>query len=180
MDSFEINKIAGAILFAMLVIVGVHNLGNILIAPKKLTENAYKVEVPEEAAPAAATAGPAEPEKPIAALLAAADVKRGETSFKKCATCHTPEKGGANRVGPNLWDVVGAKKGHIAGFAYSTALTGKGGEWDYEALNQFIANPKGYINGTKMSFAGIKKPEERADLIAYLRSLADSPKPLPQ
>ncbi|MCW5731931.1 MAG: cytochrome c family protein [Alphaproteobacteria bacterium] len=178
MDSFELNKIAGAVLFCMLVIVGLHNLGNILVAPKKLAENAYKVEVPETEGAATATAA-AEPAKPIAELLAAADAKRGEVQFRKCATCHTPDKGGANRVGPNLWDIVGNKMAHIDGFAYSNNLAGKGGTWGYEELSAFIANPRAFIPGTKMAFAGIRKPEERADLLAYLRTLSDSPKPLP-
>lgn len=182
MDSFELNKIAGAVLFCMLVIAGVNNLGDILIAPNKLTENAYKVDVPEEAVAGNAGQGakPEEPVKPIAELLASADAKKGEAAFKKCAACHTAEKGGPNKIGPNLWGIVGAKRAHIDGFAYSSALQGKSGEWDYDSLFQFITNPKGFVPGTKMAFAGIRKVDERADIIAWLRTLSDNPLPLPQ
>jgi cytochrome c len=130
------------------------------------------------AAPAAEeeAAGPA----PIAPLLASADPAAGEKAAKACASCHSFEKGGAAKVGPNLWGVVGNKHGHMEGFAYSSAITGKEGNWDYEALNQFLANPKGYAPGTKMTFAGVKKDQERANIIAWLRNQSDSPPPLPQ
>lgn len=181
MDSFEVNKIAGAVLFCILVILGLNNLGNILIKPKKLAENAYHIDVPDAPEPGkgAKTPAAAEPDKPVALLLASADVKKGEASFKKCATCHTPEKGGANKVGPNLFDIVGSNKARTAGFAYSSGMQGKGGAWTYDEIYAFIKDPKAFVPGTKMSFAGIKKSEERADIIAYLRGLSDAPKPLP-
>jgi len=128
---------------------------------------------------AAAEKAAAAPVEPIAVRLAAADVERGKAAAKKCASCHTFDKGGKNGVGPNLWNVVMAAKGHAEGFAYSQALLGTGGQWTYEALDAFLANPKAYAPGTKMSFAGISRPDERADLIAYLRTLADEPAPLP-
>jgi len=116
----------------------------------------------------------------LAVACGTADAAAGQTVFKKCAACHTVDKGGANRVGPNLWGVVGAGLGQVAGYAYSKALKAKGGTWDYESLNAWLASPKTFMPGTKMTFAGVKKVEERANLIAYLRGLADTPLPLPE
>ncbi|WP_370540479.1 cytochrome c family protein [Azospirillum sp. INR13] len=134
----------------------------------------------EGAAPAAdkgaAPAGPA----PIAPLLAAASPENGQKVAKACAACHSFDKGGANKVGPNLYGIVGGAKGHIQGFSYSDALVKTGGSWSYDELNKFLYDPKGYAPGTKMTFAGLKKDDDRAAVIAYLRSLADSPQPLPQ
>lgn len=182
MSSFELNKIAAAVLVAGITAMVASILGGMLIKPHPLEKNVYVVEgvgAPAAASSGAAPAGDA-PIEPIGPLLAAADVKAGEAAAKKCAACHSFDKGGANKVGPNLWDVVGGKHAHNAAFAYSDAIKGKAGDdWTYEELNKFIANPKAYAPGTKMSFAGIKKAEERAQVIAYLRSLSDAPKPLP-
>jgi cytochrome c len=120
---------------------------------------------------------------PIATLLASADAAKGETVFKKCLSCHTSESGGANKVGPNLFGLVNRPIASHAGFSYSAAIKdfSKGSTvvWDYDHLNHFLEGPKKYIAGTAMGFAGVKKETERADLIAYLRTLADSPVPLP-
>lgn len=176
--NMEMNKVAGAVLLAGIVAMTAGMLAEMLVHPKKLKESAYKVEGVVSQPTAGAPAAPAKVD-PIAPLLAAADVKVGEASAKKCAACHTFNQGGPNRVGPNLWDIVQAKHGHAEGFAYSPAIKDKPGNWNYEELNAFIANPKGYAPGTKMAFAGIPKADERAALIAYLRTLSPSPKPLP-
>jgi cytochrome c len=176
--NMEMNKVAGAVLLAGIVAMTTGMLAEMLVHPKKLKESVYKVEgvVAQAAAPAGGAPAKIDPVTP---LLAAADVKAGETSAKKCAACHTFNQGGPNRVGPNLWDIVQAKHAHAEGFAYSPAIKDKPGAWTYEDLNTFIANPKAYAPGTKMAFAGIPKVEERAALIAYLRTLSPSPKPLP-
>jgi len=117
--------------------------------------------------------------EPVSAILAAADVGAGQKIFKRCAACHTVEAGGANKVGPNLWGRVGGAQGAGDSFGYSDAISGLGGEWTYEALNEFLADPKGYAPGTKMNFAGLRKVKDRANLIAYLREQADNPLPMP-
>ena len=175
------NKIMMAVLTGVLVIMLAGFISKKLVKPTMLAENAYKVELPEGAAPAEAAAAeePAGPE-PVSALLAAADPAKGQASAKACAACHSFDKGGANKVGPNLWGIVGAKHAHADGFAYSSAMAALGDKpWDYEALNAFFANPKAAIPGTKMNYAGMKKLEDRANLIAYLRTLSDSPVALP-
>ena len=138
---------------------------------------AYVEETPQTAAAAA----PAQELPPIGPKLAGANVEAGKAIFQKqCFTCHTVDKGGANKVGPNLWDLVNRPIAEHEGFSYSAALSEKKGQgWNYEHLNSFLISPKTYAPGTKMSFAGISKDAERADVIAYLRSLADEPAPLP-
>ncbi len=181
MDSFEFNKIAGAVLFAALVAFGLGMLSDIIFEGREAEAPGYIIEVAETEVEAAD--GEAAAEEPIAALLASADAAAGEAVAKKCAACHTFEKGGANKVGPVLWNVVNRPVAAVEGFKYSDALTAfaEGGTvWDYEQLDGFLAAPKSYVSGTSMGFAGLKKPADRANLIAYLRSLADEPAPLPQ
>lgn len=179
MSSLELNKIAGAVLVAGLVALVSGILANMLVQPEPVQHAA--VAVPEGEGAAEEPAAPAEEaEQPIALLLASADPADGENVAKRCAACHTFEQGGAAKVGPNLWNIVGAPHAHMEGFAYSDAIKNLEGDWDFEALNAFLTSPKTYAPGTKMSFAGIKKPEERADLLAYLRTLSDSPAPLPE
>jgi cytochrome c len=120
---------------------------------------------------AMAVAGPVRAEDTAAALMATANAENGAKVFKQCATCHTVDKGGANKIGPNLFGIFGAKKGHIAGFAYSKGLTEKGGTWDVESLDAYLLAPSKYIPGSKMAFVGLKKAQDRADVIKYLQSL---------
>jgi len=179
MSSLELNKIAGAVLVAGLVALVSGILANMLVQPEPVQHAAVAVPEGEEAAEE--PAAPAEEaEQPIALLLASADPAKGQSVAKRCGACHTFEQGGGAKVGPNLWDIVGAPHAHMEGFAYSDAIKNLEGDWDFEALNAFLTSPKTYAPGTKMSFAGIKKPEERADLLAYLRTLSDSPVPLPE
>ena len=179
MSSMLFNKIAGAGLLVALVLVAISTIGNALVHPRDSDKGAAVVTAaakPEPAAPAK----PAEPPVAIGTLLAAADTGAGEKVFKKCRSCHTVDKGGKNKIGPNLWEVVNSEAGKRAGFSYSKAMAAKGGTWTYENLAAFLAKPKAYLPGTKMAFAGLKKAKDRASVIAYLRLLSDSPAPLPQ
>lgn len=187
MDSFEFNKIAGAFLLALLTTTVIGYAGNALVHPKGLEKNAYVVDTTAVAA-APATGAPAAAAKldPIAPLLASATADAGKAiAQKQCASCHTFDKGARNAVGPNLWGVVAGPKAHAEGFKYSGAMTAAAGKpddegkWTYENLNGFLANPKGYLNGTLMAFAGLRSAQDRANVIAFLRGQADSPAPLP-
>lgn len=179
--SMEANKIFGAILLALLVGTLSGFIAEVLVHPKPLEKAAYVIAVPDSAATAgaAAPAGPSGPAE-IAPLLAKADAAAGQTASKACVACHSFNKGEAGKVGPNLYGLVGGPKAHVQGFAYSDALAKKGGEWSYDDLNHFLYDPKGFLPGTKMTYAGVKKDQERANIIAYLRSLSDNPAPLPQ
>jgi cytochrome c len=118
-------------------------------------------------------------EQPIEFYLAKADVAKGQQVFNKCAACHNADKGGANQLGPNLWGVVGAPIGEGRGFAWSDVLSKHGGTWDWDSLSKWLTSPKAFAPGTKMTFAGLSKPEDRADVIAFLNQHSDSPKPMP-
>ncbi len=120
------------------------------------------------------------PEELIEKLFAAATPEKGENAAKKCAACHTFAKGEPNRVGPNLYGVVGRERGSVQGFNYSAGMKGKPGKWTVEDLSHFLQNPKGFIPGTSMGFAGVPRGSERADLITFLNSKSDSPVQLPK
>ena len=170
------NTIAGWVLGAGIVALGATIVTGEMFhqeRPEKMGYPIDGVEVPGEG-------GGAEAEVPIANLLATADPAKGEAQFKKCSACHTINKGGANGTGPNLWGVAGAAIGkHAAGFPYSPAIAGHGGNWDWENLNHWIKSPREFAPGTKMTFAGIGKAEDRANLLAWLNTQSDSPMPLP-
>lgn len=183
MDSFEINKIIGAILGSLFIIFSIGIVSDGIFeseAPEKFGFAIEAKEAEDGGTKAAEDTGP----EAVGPLLASADVGKGESIFKKCAACHTDDKGGANKVGPNLWNVVNRPVASHEGFSYSSAMQefSQGGDvvWDYEHLNHFLLSPKKYISGTAMGFAGLKKIEDRADIIAYLRTMSDNPAPLPE
>lgn len=180
MKNLEGNKIVAAFLVACLIAMVSGKIADFLYHPvHEPTTRGYTVDT-SLLASANGSAEQAEEEKPdLAALLAAATVEDGQKMAKKCVSCHSFDKGGAHKVGPALWDIVGITKASKPGFAYSDALKDIGSDWDYESLYAFLKSPKKYAPGTKMSFAGIRKPKDIANMIVYLRSLSDSPVALP-
>ena len=178
MDSFELNKILGAILATCLILLVTSFTAGAIFSPVMPEKPGFEIAV-KEAAHGGGTEAAAAPSEPIEKLLQTASVEKGAAAAKKCAACHTFEKGGPNRVGPNLFGIVERARASEAGFNYSAAMKAKGGKWSYDDLNKFIANPKGFVPGTAMGFAGIPKDSERADVIAYLHTLSDNPVPLP-
>jgi cytochrome c len=179
MDSDEINKYLMAFLSTCLVLLSLNIAAGALFSPPKPAKPGYEIAVTEEPAKGAGPAAPAEQE-PIGKLLASADPARGETAARKCAACHTFGKGEPNKVGPNLWGIVGRQRASAPNFNYSAAMKAKGGTWTIDELNTYLINPKAMIPGTNMTFAGLPRGSERADVIAFLNTRADNPAPLPK
>lgn len=173
------NKIAGGVLATCLFAMGLNIGSGILYTPRKPAVPGYELAepVPQESGPAGDGQAQAEP---LPVLLASASADKGKSDVKKCQTCHSFEKGGGNKIGPELYGVVGRPKGSHEGFAYSGGMKGMGGTWTYEDINAFITNPKAYVKGTIMAFAGVPSPKERAEILAYLQTASDSPVPFPK
>ena len=178
MDSFEFNKIAGAVLATGLSLVALNITAEAIFAPHHPAKPGFEIDVKPQAAAPGADAKAA-PDEPIEKLLASATIDRGQSAAKACSACHNFQKGGPNGIGPNLFGVVGRARASEPDFAYSDAMKAKGGEWAIEDLNKFLISPKEFVPGTKMNFPGFARGSQRADVIAYLNSLADNPKPLP-
>lgn len=180
MNSTEFTKLAGAFLGTVFVLMTIGIVSDAIFSTHEPENPGYVIEASASTGEGESAPDESSGPEPIAPLLASADVGAGESVFKKCAACHTTEKGAGNKVGPNLWDIVGRTPGAVDGFNYSSAMSEFGAEnkWDYEHLNGFLAAPKKYLKGTAMGFAGVKKTEDRADLIAYLRTLSDNPAPI--
>ena len=176
MNSFEINKILGALLGTCLVLVAVHIASGAIFEPQMPAKPGYVIEVKSEE-----PAGGAAAETPIATLLASASADRGANVAKQCEACHNFKEGAGAKIGPDLYNVVGRPIATAPGFNYSAALKSKaGGKWDFDALNKWLTKPSAFAPGTAMTFAGISNEKQRADVIDYLDSLSPNPVPLPK
>lgn len=178
MNSFELNKVLGAILGTCLITLALNIGAGAIFAPEKPAKPGYAIAAKEEGGEKKEEAKA--PEQPIEALLAKASVEKGQSTAKQCQACHTFEKGGPNRVGPNLYGIVDRERASQPGFNYSAAMKGKKGKWTFDELNKFIHDPRGYIPGTNMTFAGLSREQQRADVIEFLRTHADSPVAVPK
>ncbi|MBI1211737.1 MAG: c-type cytochrome [Alphaproteobacteria bacterium] len=177
MDSFEWNKILGGVLGALLFVVGLNILIDELMTPEKPTSGGMTVATTET--PSAGPTAAAEVKPDWGTVLPAADVAAGEKVHQRCLQCHDFSKGGPNKIGPNLYGIVGNKRAHEPSFSYSGAMKSAGGTWGYDELDAFLTSPRADIPGTKMTFAGLSRQQDRINLIAWLRTQSDSPLPIP-
>jgi cytochrome c len=179
MDSFEVNKIIAAILMVALLIIGLGKIADGVFHVKKPKNPGYQVEVESQLTLGTSQATEVIEKIDIAAIMTLGDVASGEKIFKKCAACHSINKGGKNKIGPALYNVVGRAVGGIDDYKYSKTLASYGKDWTFEELNGFLQKPASYLKGTKMSYAGLRKEKDRASIIKYLNQNGDNPKPLP-
>ena len=179
MDSFELNKIIAAVLLVALLLIGLGKLSDIIFYVEKPKTPGYVVEVEQVTSTSTSAVEVAEKKVDINALMAMGDVMAGEKIFKKCVACHSIEKGGKNKIGPALYNVVGRKIGSISDYKYSKSLIAYDKNWNFEELNGFLTKPSKWIKGTKMAYAGLRKEKDRASVIKYLNQNSDSPVPLP-
>ncbi len=175
MNFFELNKAFGALLLALLFIMVTGMVTSFIFSEDQPETPGFVIEVAD--ATGGGAAAPKEEEEVVdfATLLASADVDKGQKVAKKCVACHTFEEGGKNKVGPNLFGVVGRNPASVDGFKYSGAMSDFAGDntWDVDTLSSFLTKPKDLVKGTSMSFAGLKKDKDRANLIGYLQSLSN-------
>ena len=179
MDSFELNKIIAAVLMVALLVIGLGKIADGIFHVKKPKNPGYQVEVENKLALGTSEATVVAEKINITTLMALGDITSGEKIFKKCAACHSINKGGKNKIGPALYNVVGRAVGGVDDYKYSKALASYGKEWSFEELNGFLKKPASYLKGTKMSYAGLRKEKDRASIIKYLNQNSDSPKLLP-
>jgi cytochrome c len=177
MNSFEINKILGAVLGTCLVLLIVHIASGALFSPPVAAKPGYEVAVKEEQ-PAKTGGEAAAAAQPIENLLASASVEHGAQVAKQCQVCHNLQEGQGPKIGPDLYGVVGRQVASKTNFHYTDALKAKGGTWTFDALNKWLDDPRADVPGTAMTFAGIKNEKQRADVIAYLNTLSKNPEPL--
>ena len=176
MDSFEINKIVTAVLVVFLVVFGIGKISDIVFHVEKPNTSAYKVEV---STVSAAQDSNSEQLVDIAALLAMGNLDDAKKVWKKCSACHSIKKGGKNKIGPALYNVLGRNVAGLDSYKYSKALMGYGKTWTFEEMNGFLKKPQAYIKGTKMAFAGLKKEKDRASILLFMNQNSDNPLPLP-
>ena len=179
MDSFELNKIIAAVLLVALLIIGIGKVSNVIFHVEKPKTPGYAVEVEQVSTSSISTTEAVEKVIDIAALMVLGDVTSGEKIFKKCAACHSINKGGKHKIGPALYNVVGRKVGGVEDYKYSKALAAYEKDWTFEELNGFLIKPAKHIKGTKMAYAGLRKEADRASVIKYLNANSDNPLPLP-
>tara|TARA_B100000767_G_scaffold217750_1_gene205495 strand:- start:39 stop:578 length:540 start_codon:yes stop_codon:yes gene_type:complete len=179
MDSFELNKIIAAILMVALLVIGLGKITDVVFHVNKPEKPGYKVEVENKTISGVTQTAKVVEKIDIVSLMALGDVDSGKKIFKKCAACHSINKGGGNKIGPALYNVVGRKVGGVDGYKYSKTLASYGKEWTFEELNGFLQKPASYLKGTKMAYAGLRKEIDRASIIKYLNQSGDSPTPLP-
>jgi cytochrome c len=179
MDSFELNKIIAAVLMVVLLVIGLGKIADVVFYVKKPEKLGYQVKVESQLSSNTSEAVEVAEKIDIVAIMALGDVASGEKIFKKCAACHSINKGGKNKIGPALYNVVGRAVGVVNDYKYSKALASYGKEWTFEELNGFLQKPASYLKGTKMSYAGLRKEKDRASVIKYLNQKSDSPKQLP-
>ena len=179
MDSFELNKIIAAILMVALLVIGLGKIADSVFHVEKPKNPGYQVEVESQLASNTSQTVEVVEKVDIAAIMSLGDAESGEIIFKKCAACHSINKGGKNKIGPALYNVVGRAVGSVDDYKYSKTLASYGKDWTFEELNGYLQKPASYLKGTKMSFAGLRKEKDRASVIKYLNQNSDSPKLLP-
>jgi len=179
MDSFELNKIIAAILMVALLVIGLGKIADSVFHVKKPKEPGYQVEIESQLVSDTSQITEAVEKIDINSVMALGDIVSGEKIFKKCAACHSINKGGKNKIGPALYNVVGRTVGGVDDYKYSKTLASYNKKWTFEELNGFLTKPSSYLKGTKMSYAGLRKEKDRASVIKYLNQNSDSPKLLP-